>query len=506
MASTRLTGLMSGMDTESIIEQLVESRKKKVETAQKEQKTINYKQEAWKTLNTKIKSFQTKYASNMRFTSAYTKKTTKVSDSSVASVLTSENATNGVQSLRVESLAKTAYLTGGELNGGNNGYTALTTMKDLGVTFGANGEASFTVANSGASQTITVNENSTISDVLNQLKTFGLNASFDEKNQRMFVSAKEAGAASDFTLTSNSGDALSKLGLVVNPAIVNGTGATKVDGDDAVIYLNNARFTNNTNTFEINGLTITAQAETKAGESVTVTTQTDTDGIYDSIRNFLKEYNELINEMDKLYNATDSKLEPLTDDEKYSMSDREVEEWEKKLNDSILRRDSNLNTISSALKTAMSSGFTVNNRTMYLSDFGISTLGYFNSADNEKNAYHIDGDENDSETSGNTDKLKNMIANNPETVVSFFTQLSQSLYTKMNDLSKSVDGYRSYGSFYDDKKMKSDYTDYNSKISDLEDKLNDYEDMWYSKFSSMETAMAKMQSNTSAVTALLGGN
>ena len=39
----------------------------------------------------------------------------------------------------------------------------------------------------------------------------------------------------------------------------------------------------------------------------------------------------------------------------------------------------------------------------------------------------------------------------------------------------------------------------------MEKKLNDYEDMWYKKFSKMETAMAKMQSNTSAVTALLGG-
>jgi flagellar hook-associated protein 2 len=142
---------------------------------------------------------------------------------------------------------------------------------------------------------------------------------------------------------------------------------------------------------------------------------------------------------------------------------------------------------------------------MYLSDFGIATLGYFTAADNEKNAYHIDGDEDDSDTSGNTDKLKSMIASDSSTVISFFTQLSQNLYTKMSDLSKSVDGYRSYGSFYDDKKMSSDYSDYTTKISEMEDKLNDYEDKLYSKYSSMETALAKLQSNSSAVTALLGG-
>ena len=53
--------------------------------------------------------------------------------------------------------------------------------------------------------------------------------------------------------------------------------------------------------------------------------------------------------------------------------------------------------------------------------------------------------------------------------------------------------------------MKEDYDDYTSKIKTLEEKLADYEDKWYAKFSAMETAMAKMQSNTSAVTALLGG-
>ena len=99
-----------------------------------------------------------------------------------------------------------------------------------------------------------------------------------------------------------------------------------------------------------------------------------------------------------------------------------------------------------------------------------------------------------------------MISNDPDTVISFFTSLSQKLYGKMTDLSKSVDGYRTFGNFYDDKKMKSDYEDYTSKIKELEKKLQDYEDKWYSKFSKMETALAKMQSNSSAVTGLLGGS
>ena len=65
----------------------------------------------------------------------------------------------------------------------------------------------------------------------------------------------------------------------------------------------------------------------------------------------------------------------------------------------------------------MSAGVVVNGKTMYLSDFGINTLGYFEAADNEKNAYHIDGDEDDEFTSANADKLKGMISNDPDTVI-----------------------------------------------------------------------------------------
>ena len=111
----RLTGMNSGLDTESIIQELVAVRRTKVETAQKEQKKLEWKQEAWKDLNSKIKSFQNKFVSNMRLSSDYAKKTTKVSNSDVANVITGENAVNSVQSLRVERLAKTAYLTGGNI-------------------------------------------------------------------------------------------------------------------------------------------------------------------------------------------------------------------------------------------------------------------------------------------------------------------------------------------------------------------------------------------------------
>lgn len=493
----RLSGLMSGMDTESIIQELVAARRTKVDDTVKAQTKLEWKQEAWKGLNTKLKNLMTKYANNMRFESAYSKRTTKVSDTSVANVITGENAVNGVQELKVTQLAKTAYLTGTEIAGKDGEkLTALSKISDLNPDFEG---GSIQLTQAGETKTIEVAADATISDVLTELQKQGLNASFDEKNQRLFVSAKESGKEADFALD-GTGDTLKMLGLTV------ADGAKKIEGQDAKIELNGADFSSNTNVFEINGLTITALSQTAENEVVTITTQDDVDGIYDMVKDFFKEYNSIINEMDKLYNADSARgYEPMTDEEKESVSESEAEKYETKIKDALLRRDSNLSTISSTLKEVMMSGIEVNGKTMYLSNFGIETMGYFESADNEKNAYHIAGDPDDEAYSGKADVLKGMIASDPETVISFFSQLSKNLYDKMDKMSRYVEGYRSYGSFFDDKKMKEDYDDYTGKIADLEDKLSDYEDKWYAKFAEMETAMAKMQSNANAVTSLLGG-
>ena len=53
----RVTGMMSGLDTESIIQELVAVKQTKVDTLKKEQTKLEWKQDVWKELNNKIKKF-----------------------------------------------------------------------------------------------------------------------------------------------------------------------------------------------------------------------------------------------------------------------------------------------------------------------------------------------------------------------------------------------------------------------------------------------------------------
>lgn len=491
----RITGMNSGLDTESIISELVKAKSAKKDDLVKAQTKLQWKQDAWKELNSKVYSFYSKSLSNMRFESDYLKKTTKVGNANAATVITGAKAVTGVQTLSIDNLAKTGYLTGAEVTpykNSNNEDVKLsgsTKLSELGIAVDSvikvNGEE------------ITLDAEMTVDGLVSKLKEKGVNASFDVKNQRFFISAKESGEDGDFTIEgadTNGIAALERLGIT-------GSGAIHNKGENARITLNGATFISNTNVFEINGLTITANAE---AAEFTISTVEDTDGIYDMIKGFLKEYNELINEMDKLYGAESAKgYEPLTEEEKESMSEKEVEKWEEKIKNSILRKDSTLSSVASAMKSIMSQGVELNGKKMYLSELGINTLGYFTAADNEKNAYHIDGDPDDTNTSGNGDKLKTAIANEPEKVVKFFTELANNLYNKLGDMMKKTE-YSSSFTLYDDVSMKEEYDDYKSKITKQEQKITDFEDRYYKKFSAMETALAKMSSKESAISGLLG--
>ncbi|MBR6238445.1 MAG: flagellar filament capping protein FliD [Lachnospiraceae bacterium] len=497
----RIAGMASGMDTDAMVQDLVKAYKTKGANNVKTQKRAELKQDKWKDLNKKIKSLTSKYVANMQYSSYYNKKTTKVSDDTKASVVTADNAVTGTQTLEVEELAKAAYLTSGKFD---KSITADSKMSDLGF----NGSTTITV-NQGVYDektgkyskdplTFDVTADTKISDVVDYFKAAGYNASFDANNGRMFISAKNSGADNNFSFDTSDTEAAKALEALKFTT----SDSKKIDGSNAKIKLNGADFESNSNTFNINGLTITAKEKTQ-GE-ISINTENDYSAIYDNIKSFIKDYNSLINEMTKLYNAPANKgYDPLTDEEQEALSESEIKKWESKVDESLLRRDSNLGEISRLFRDSMSQTFEIGGKTISLSTFGINTGNYFMTDENERYAFHIDGDTDDSTSSGNTDKLKAMIAADPDTVTSFFTKLASNMYDKLNSFTRSSET-RSYGSYYDDKQMKSDITKYEKKVSDWDDYVKEIEDRYYKQFSKMESAMTKLNSQQNYISSMFG--
>ncbi len=493
----RIAGMASGMDTDAMVQDLVKAYKAKGDKNVKTQKRAELKQDKWKDLNKKIKSFTSKYTANMMYTSYYNKKTTTVSDNTKASVITSDGAVTGTQSLKVEELAKAGYLTSGKFA---KGTTADTTLSELGFEGSTTLHINKGVKNAdgtyeGGTIDLDINPDTKLSDVVDAFKAAGYNASFDANNGRMFISSKTSGADNNFTITAEDDAALTALKF-------NTADASKIEGSNARIKLNGATFESNTNTFDVNGLTITAKEKTN-GE-ISINTDNDYSAIYDNIKNFIKDYNSLINEMTKLYNAPANKgYDPLTDEEQEALSESEVKKWEAKVDESLMRRDSNLGELSRIFRESMSSTFEIDGKTVSLSTFGINTGNYFMTDEDERNAYHIDGDSDDSNSSGNTDKLKAMIASDPETVTNFFTQMSKTMYDKLAAFTKSSET-RSYGSYYEDKQMKADIKTYEKKVSDWDDYVKSVEDRYYKQFAKMESAMSTLNSQQNYISSMFG--
>lgn len=649
----RLTGMYSGMDTETIVRELVKTKQTKVDNLKNEQKKLEWKQTAWQDLNAKIYNLYSNTLSNLRLSGSFKKKTTTSSDTTKAKITANGSAVNGTQTLKINKLAKTGYLTGAKIDAGTKlagtdniakinssltgqkiSVTAKVTLAK-GETYEENGVKKTAEGGERINKTTEIEFTSdmTINNFVAKLKEAGVNANFDENNQRFFISSKDMGAENDFKINDvNGGNALSVLGLdekgyvsgtalsgtsykadtklfdidnslngktinfkngssessltitadttiedllkeanksgvtatfdetkqqfifttadgssasdfsisvagepdntsleklgLDNTTFAKGSGCTRIKGQDAEIELNGAEFTSNSNTFNINDLTIDVLGTTDASEEISLVTSTDIDGIYNTVKDFFQEYNELINEMDKLYNADSArKYNMLSDDEKEAMTDDEVEQWEDKIKGSLLRKDSSLSSIMNSMinslmggylttsdlsdkeKEAMSSGdydAWKKKNTKYLSDYGIGTLSYFLSKDNERHAYHIDGDSEDENTKDKEDKLRAAITADPDGAAEFFANLFKDMYTKIDKVMMDRTDYSSVYKVYNDKKLQKEYDDYTSKIKKAEDELNDYEDKWYDKFTAMETALAKLQSNSSSITGMLG--
>lgn len=537
----RITGMNSGLDTESIVQQLVAAKQIKVDNLKNDQKKLEWKQTAWQDLNSKIYNLYSGTLSKLRLTGAFNKQKTTVSDSTKATV-TASGAPNGSQTLKVKQIAKTGHLTGkkldeeaiykssndiagisDQLTGQKIKVTATQTLAkgdkykldDDGNIVKAtiddiwderDGKIKLKTAQGGeavrVATEITFDKDMKISDFVSKLKEAGVNASFDEENQRFFISSKKAGEDHDFTIENLSGgNALELLGLDKDK------GASRINGENAKIELNGSEFTSTSNTFNINGLTINALAKTADGEEILINTSSDVSAVYDTIKDFLTEYNDLINEIDKLYNADSArKYTMLSADEKEAMSDEEVEKWEDTIKGSLLRKDTQLGSVMNTMTQAMLKTFEINGKTVGLSTFGIKTLGYFNAKDNERHAYHIDGDEEDENTRDKDDLLMKALTEDPEGTIEFFSNLCKNFYGELDKTMSRSTEYSSIYKVYNDKQLQKDYDNYTKKIKQAEDKLSAYEDKWYDKFSKMETALSKLQSNQSIVSSMLGSN
>lgn len=298
---------------------------------------------------------------------------------------------------------------------------------------------------------------------------------------------------------------LSEIEMTTNP---DGSKSVTADGDvilvqatDARIIYNNAELTSTSNTITANGLTFNLKGVTDDNETINLSVINDTQAVYDMVKSFVKSYNELLTELNSVYGAESAKgYDPLTDEEKESMSDSQIEKWEEKIKTSLLRRDTKLDSIISSMRLELSKPVSIDGKSYSLSSFGIGSVNY-----TEKGILHINGDSDDNLVSVKENDLMKALTENPETVMKALNELADNLYDNFTDKMRSTT-LSSALTFYNDKELTKTITRQEEDLKVLERRLKDIEDRYYKQFAAMESAMSMMNSQSSQLMSMLGMN
>lgn len=200
----RLSGLVSGMDTESVIRELMKAESLKTTKVENKITTIEWKQEKWSALNSKIYSFYTNQLSKMRFESSYAVKKASSSNASKVEVTAGTSAPEGTHLVKVKQMASSQFLTGAQLKLDDNGneINAATKLVDLG--FDAAEGTTIHIKTAKNQVDLDIRENTTVGEFVNSLRDAGLNANYDSNQKRFFISSKASGVENEFEISTSS--------------------------------------------------------------------------------------------------------------------------------------------------------------------------------------------------------------------------------------------------------------------------------------------------------------
>lgn len=337
-ASITSLGVGSGLDLDSILTSLEESKETSLLTPITNQETsVNAEISAYGTLTSALTELQTA-AEALADSSLYESLTTSLSGSGVTAATTSE-AEAGTYTLQVTQLAQAQSLS-------TDGVASKTTA--LGT-----GTLTLQVGTASAVSITLDSSNNTLEGIRTAINASGAGVTASIVNDgsdtpyRLVLTSDSTGTESAMTVTYTSTDSTDEASSLFGYDGSSGNMTQTVAALDAELTLNGISITSQSNTVEdaVQGVTLNLSA---TGSSQTLTISQDTDTIYDAISAFVTAYNSYVSSVDTL-----------------TAYDADADTAGELLGDSTTRRIST--ELSSDLYTAIGSG-----TFSYLSQLGIS--------------------------------------------------------------------------------------------------------------------------------------
>lgn len=548
----RFGGLASGIDTDTIIKQLMQAERAPVDKLEQKKQSTEWKRDAYREINRSLMTLRNS-AVDLSFSRNFQAKTASSSDTSRVEVTSAPSSGNTALEIRnVENLATSASHIVQLRDKNNNLVTRETLAKDLNLDANAKVQAftgsptevmldtklndngklflndvevptteytydsatrkvtfntpiaegaelkyesgykiEYVNKKDGTPSQITVGHDAKFSDVITQLgsKDTNFSAFFNEASGELAITHRNTGSDSTIAFTGAAS------------TFFNASVASDIKGEDAIFNVNGIQLTRSSNTVTIDNMTITLKSEFKAIDtpsSVTVSATTDTQKIFDNIKGFVDKYNETIELMNKKVREDKFRsFAPLTKAQRDELSEDEIKKWEEKAMSGMLRGDNILRGTMDTLRSKWSSATsaTTDKEMDFLYQIGLSTGKDISSGGK------IELDE---------EKLKAAIEKDPDQVYKLFTDAETGLLPQLRDAAIAsretitrIAGADGSGS--QSHSMGKEMTAIDARIKRLNDLLVNKENAYYRRFTAMETAMNQANSQAASLQQFLGG-
>jgi len=268
-----LGGLASGMDTASIVEQLVALERQPIYRYEDEISQLEKQKGAWRDINSRISSLGDKLT-DLKFSSTFNSRSAESSNEEVATATASNDAAEAIYDLDVTKLAKA--------------HRIASDKQTDGATFTA-GEITINGKN------ININDGSTLNDIrdaINNTEDLGAKASIIDNT--LVLEATDTGT--NLTLSDNIGNTLTDLGVLDGGAIKNELQAAQ----SAELSINGVAITSKSNTIDqaVEGM----KFELSDLGSTTIEVAKDTGKTEKAVQAFVDQYNSVMDFIDSKSN------------------------------------------------------------------------------------------------------------------------------------------------------------------------------------------------------------
>jgi len=506
--ATRLTGLASGMDTDTIIKNLMQIEQMKVNKHLRSQTLLQWQQESLTTVKTNITDFASNYlsvlgqnsmlksGSYIRFSAETTDKSGAVSVTAGSDNRATSVTINQVHHLATATKAQSKLKTDGTNQGSvmtepmaEGNYVALKDLKlENALAFDNSGNVSFEING----ETFTFNENDTLQHMLSTVsgnEKAGVVFNYSRLSNTFTLTAKKMGPESELTFRNIMGNAFGTGG-----AFQMGE-AEKTQGVNAKVTIDGVTIERESNNFTIDGINFNLNKVTAADADITFAITEDYQSAVDAMKEFVSGYNTLIKKLEELVtdrkSTSEKRYTPLTEEEKATMTDKQVEQWEAIAKKGLLYNDRDIQSLLTNLRNNLYA--TIEGTGMSAAQMGLKTGDY---RLGHKGEIVLDEDAFKAALTKDSAGVLNAFMKPPSTIGGSDGGFMFNLQNLFNNYTKVTQ----QGTLDN---IKDKLTAMAERITTMEKRMASVEQAHYLKFAAMEKALGELQNQSNNLAGLI---